>query len=105
MKPLQRATRLAVLPLGFGDGFNHLPPLGELLVEGRRAPIIARRGIEHAVIDATGIPAVRDGSEAVLLGRQGADEITAAELACWLDLPVLELLPRLARTLPRVCLD
>ena len=104
-KPLQRATRLAVLPLGFGDGLNHLPPLGELLVEGERAPIIARRGIEHAVIDATGIPAVRVGSEAVLLGRQGDDEITAAELAGWLKLPVLELLPRLARTLPRVVLD
>ena len=58
-KPLERATRLAVLPLGFGDGLNHLPPLGELLVEGRRAPIIARRGIEHVVIDATDIPAVR----------------------------------------------
>ena len=104
-KPLERATRLAVLPLGFGDGLNHLPPLGVLLVEGGRAPIIARRGIEHAVIDATGIPAVRVGSEAVLLGRQGGDEITAAELAGWLNLPVLELLPRLARTLPRVYLD
>ena len=104
-RPLERATRLAVLPLGFGDGLNHLPPLGELLVEGRRAPIVSRRGIEHAVIDATDVPRVGVGSEAVLLGRQGDDEITGAELGGWLGLPVLELLPRLARTLPRVYLD
>ena len=66
---------------------------------------LVRRGIEHAVIDATGVRGVRVGSEAVLLGRQGDDEITGAELAGWLGLPVLEILPRLARTLPRIYLD
>ncbi len=102
---LDRATRLAVLPIGFGDGFNHRPPLGEALVEGQRAPIVGRRGIEHTVIDVSGIPEVRIGSEAVFLGPQGADRITGAELSDWLGVPQLELLPRLARTLSRVYLD
>ena len=70
-EPLDRVTRLAVLPIGFGDGFNHRAPLGEFLgeflVEGRRVPIVGRRGIEHTVIDISAVPGVAVGSEAVLL--------------------------------------
>ncbi|MDP6707482.1 MAG: alanine racemase [Alphaproteobacteria bacterium] len=104
-KPLSKATRLAVLPLGFGDGLNHQAPLGEVLVEGQRAPVVGRRGIEHTVVDVTELPAVRTGSEVVLLGRQGAGEISGAELCGWLGLPQMELLPRLAGTLPRLYLE
>lgn len=103
--PLARPTRLAVLPIGFGGGLNHRAPLGEVLIAGARAPVVGRRGIEHTVVDVTLIPAARTGDEAVLLGRQGSGEITAAELCDWLGLPQMELLPRLARTLPRVYLD
>ena len=97
---LERATRLAVLPIGFGDGFNHRAPLGEVLLEGRRAPVVGRRGIEHTVVDVSAIDEVRVGSEAVFLGSQGAERIGGGELAGWLGLPQLELLPRLARSLP-----
>ena len=45
------------------------------------------------------------GDEVVLLGKQGSGQITPSELCKWLDLPMLELLPRLARTIPRVYLD
>lgn len=102
---LSEARRLAVFPMGFGDGFNHLPPLGEAIIAGRRVPLLTRRGIEHMVIDVTSVPEAAAGAEVVLLGRQGAAEITAAELCQWVSLPMLELLPRLARTLPRVYLD
>jgi len=102
--PLVQATRLAVFPMGFGDGFNHLPPLGEALIAGQRVPLVMRRGIEHMVADVTHVPTATVGSEVVLLGPQGADEITPAQLCQWLGLPMLELLPRLARTLPRVYL-
>ena len=104
-KPLSRSTRLAILPIGFGDGFNHLPPLGEALVKGQRVPILARRGIEHTVIDVTEVPDVKVGSEAVFLGSQGNESIGPDELAAWVGLPVLELLPRLARTLPKIYLE
>ena len=72
---------------------------------GRRAPAVGRRGIEHTVLDVTDVPEAAVGGEAVLLGRQGADEITSTELCDWLGLPKIELMPRLARTLPRVYLD
>ena len=103
--PLETPARLAVLPIGFGDGFNHQAPLGEVLVEGERARVVGRRGIEHTVIDISEAATVQIGSEVVLLGRQGSQEIAGAELSEWLGLPQMELLPRLARTLPRVYLD
>ncbi len=101
---LTRATRLAVLPIGFGDGFKHRPPLGEVLLHGQRAPVVGRRGIEHTVIDVSGVADAGVGDEVVLLGFQGNGEITGLELGAWLDLPLMEILPRLARTLPRVYL-
>ena len=42
-----RPVRAAVLPIGFGDGFPHLPPCHEVLVCGQRAPVLSRRGIEQ----------------------------------------------------------
>jgi len=99
--PIDQKKRLAVVPIGFGEGFNHLVPLGEVLVNGARAPAIGRRGIEHTVIDVSDIPSASVGAEVVLLGSQDQDEITPSELSEWLKLPILELLPRLARSLPR----
>ncbi|MDP6689485.1 MAG: alanine racemase [Alphaproteobacteria bacterium] len=104
-EPLENATRLAVLPIGFGDGFKHRPPLGEVLLHGRRAAIVGRRGIEHTVIDVSGVDAASVGDEVVLLGHQGEGEITGTEVGTWLDLPLMEILPRLARTLPRIYLN
>ena len=98
---LVEPTCLAVLPIGFGDGFKHRPPLGEVLVRGRRAAIVGRRGIEHTVVDVSGAADARVGDEVVLLGAQGNEEITGTEVGAWLDLPLMEILPRLARTLPR----
>jgi alanine racemase len=94
-------VRAAVLPIGYGDGLPHPPPCHEVLVRGKRARILSRRGIEHTVIDVTCIPDVEVGDEAVLLGAQGGDAITADELSVALKVPVLELIPRIARCAPR----
>ena len=103
-EPIAKPTRLAVMPIGFGDGFKHRPPLGEVLVHDQRAPVVGRRGIEHTVIDVTDIGAASVGDEVVLLGQQDGAEISGTELGDWLDLPLMEILPRLARTLPKVYL-
>jgi alanine racemase len=98
-------VRAAVLPIGYGEGLPHFPPCHEVLVRGKRAPILGRRGIEHTVIDVTRISEARIGDEAALLGRQGKDEISADELSRALEVPVLELIPRLARCAPRRYMD
>ena len=101
----KRDLRAAVLPIGYGEGLPHLPPCHEVLVCGERAPILSRRGIEHTVIDVTRVSEAKIGDEAVLLGKQGNDEITADELSRALKVPVLELIPRLARCAPRRYVD
>jgi alanine racemase len=98
----EQPLRTAVIPVGFSDGLNHAPPLGEVLVSGERACVLGRRSIEFSLLDVTGIPNVEVGSEVVLLGRQGEEEITASELADTLGLPALELLPRIAHNTSRV---
>ena len=99
--PLTGPLRAAVVPIGFLDGFNHHPPCHVALLRGRRVPLMGRRGIEHTVLDISGVPEARIGDEVVFLGRQGDDTIDGPELAGALGLPMLELLPRLARMAPR----
>jgi alanine racemase len=93
--------RTAVVSSGFADGFGHLNVTGDVLIEGRRAPIIGRRGFEHTVVDITDIPHASVGTEVVLFGKSGTDEISQAELSRAHSLPLLELMSRIARSMPR----
>ena len=103
-KPINSRSliRTAVIPIGFSDGLNHAPPLGEVIICGKRAPVLGRRSIEFSLLDVTGISGVEVGSEVVLLGEQENERITAIELAKTLNLPTLELLPRIAHNTTRV---
>ncbi len=79
---LQRPSRLGVLPIGYADGYRRvLSNRAEVLLHGRRAPIRGRVSMDQILVDLTDLPEVALGEEAVLLGRQGADEIPAWELA------------------------
>jgi alanine racemase len=99
---LERAVRVGVVPIGFGDGLNHVPPLGRVLIHGKEAPVMGRRSLQHTVVDLTELPEANIGSVVTVLGEDGGERITIDELADALNLPVLELLPRLARSLPHV---
>lgn len=95
-------VRLAVVPIGFWDGLNHVPPLGRVIVAGRYAPVIGRRSFQHSVIDVSDIPEANVGTSVTLLGESDGLEITIDELAETMKLPVMELIPRLARAVPRM---
>lgn len=97
--------RAAVVPIGFAGGFPRNFRDGTILVRSRRAPIIGMMSMEHTLIDVTDIAGTRVGDEAVLLGRQGSAEITPGDLATMTGLEILEILPRLARGLPRAYVD
>ncbi|WP_349606463.1 alanine racemase [Cupriavidus sp. DF5525] len=99
---LERTVRVGVVPIGFGDGLNHVPPLGRVLVQGREAPVMGRRSLQHTVVDLTDIPQAGIGSIVTFLGADGGQEITIDELAEAFNVPVLELIPRLARSLPHI---
>jgi alanine racemase len=76
------ARQIAVIPVGYADGFRRGPHnWGEVLVRGRRAPIVGRVTMDQTMIDVTGIHGVGQGDEVVLIGQQGNDAITAEEVA------------------------
>jgi alanine racemase len=79
-------TRLAVLPVGYEDGYLRcLSNKAEVLIHGRRVPVVGRVSMNLTLADITDVPGdILPGDEAVLLGRQGAEIITADELAAWM---------------------
>jgi len=82
----RRGTRLAVLPVGYEDGYlRSLSNRAQVLIKGSRAPVVGRISMNLTLVDITDIPGVKSGDEAVLLGRQGRESITADEIASWMD--------------------
>ncbi|MGD9495952.1 MAG: alanine racemase [Armatimonadota bacterium] len=100
-----RASRIAVLPLGYADGYPRLlSNNAEVLVGGRRCPLVGLVSMDAITIDVTDVPGARIGEEAVLIGAQGQERITVEELAARADTIVEEIVARLSRRLPRVYL-
>jgi len=97
-----RPTPVALVPVGYGDGYHRLASnRGAVLIGGRRAPIVGRVCMDQFVVDVSDIPGVAQGDEVVLIGRQGDEVITAEEVAGWVETINYEvttsLLPRVAR--------
>jgi len=101
-----RRTRLALLPVGYADGLNRLlSNRGAVLVRGRRAPIAGRVSMDLTSVDVTDIPAVAIGDEAVLIGAQGAEVITAYDHADLAGTIPYEILCNINARVPRVMVD
>jgi alanine racemase len=73
--------RVAVLPIGYGDGFPRVRNQGGALIHGKRAPLIGGIAMDALMVDITDIPEAQMWDEAVLMGRQGGEEITAHDMA------------------------
>jgi alanine racemase len=78
----RRPTRVATVPIGYADGFSRrLSNRGWALLGGRRCPIIGSVSMDMIMLDVTAAPCARVGDDVVLIGRQGAAQITAADVA------------------------
>lgn len=78
----RRATRIAVLPVGYDDGLDwRLGNQGEVLVRGRRVAIVGRISMDYSTIDVTDVPGVGVGERVTLLGADGGARIRAEEIA------------------------
>src|SRR2546430_2002405 len=81
-----RPSTIAVLPLGYADGYHRLASnRAHVLVRGRRAPIAGRVCMDHTMIDVTDVGDVRAGEPVVLFGSQDGAAIRADELGAWVD--------------------
>lgn len=96
---------LATLPVGYADGYRRaLSNRGQVLLAGRRARVVGRVCMDQIVVSVPPGVEVRAGDEAVLLGRQGDDAVTADEMAAWLGTISYEVLCAIGGRVPRVYL-
>ena len=78
----ERTTRVATLPVGYDDGVSwRLSNKGEVLVGGRRAPVIGRISMDYTTIDVTQVPGAKVGDLVTLIGSDGGETITVDEIA------------------------
>ena len=74
--------RTAVLPVGYADGYRrHLSNNADVLIRGRRCPVLGIISMDQTVVDVGALPEVRCGDTAVLIGADGDETVTAEELA------------------------
>jgi alanine racemase len=96
-------ARIASLAIGYDDGLPRLSSnRGQVLVQGRRAPIVGRVSMDLTTIDVSGIPEASLGDQAVILGSQGAERIGADEVADWAGTISWEILCGVGARVPRV---
>lgn len=96
---------IATVPVGYGDGYSReLSNRGQLLVRGRRVPVIGRVCMDHLMLDLSGVQGAAEGDEVVVYGRQGEEEITLDEVAGMLGTINYELLCRLGKRVARLYL-
>lgn len=97
-----RDTSIAVIPIGYGMGYTrHLSNTGEVLIGGKRCPIVGVVGMDLAMVDVSAVPSTKVGDPVTILGRQGNDEITALEIARKTGTIAYEITCRLGNALPR----
>jgi alanine racemase len=93
---------IAVLPIGYGDGFPRVRNTGYVLVHGKRAPIIGGNAMDAMMIDITDIPQTQLWDEVVIIGKQGNDGISVHDLAAWGGTVSYDIMTRWSVRMPRV---
>ncbi|MFO7820519.1 MAG: alanine racemase [Lentisphaeria bacterium] len=79
---LQKPERIGTVAIGYADGYpRSLSNRGEVLINGRRCPVVGSVCMDYIQVALDDIPDVKPGAEVVLIGRQGKEEITVQEVA------------------------
>lgn len=99
----RRKMRVATLTVGYGDGY---PRAGsnraQVLIGGKRCAVLGRITMDQMMADVSKVPRTAPGDDAVLLGQQGRDAITANELASWCGTVPWEILTNISYRVTRV---
>ena len=92
--------RIATLAMGYADGYPRQTSNqgAQVLIRGKRCPILGRITMDHFMVDVTDLPRdVAPGEEVVLFGKQGDGEITVGEVAGWAGTITWDVLTRLGK--------
>ncbi len=95
-------ARIAVLPVGYADGFNRaLSSRGRVIVGEQYAPIVGRISMDLTLVDVTGLPDVAVGDEVILLGAKDGLSVDAREHAALANTILYEILCGISKRVPR----
>ncbi len=98
-----RPTRIAILPIGYADGYSRqLSHRGSVLIQGRRAPIVGLVCMDMTMVDVTDLVPVQVGETVTLIGQQGGESIWADEVADWIGTVPYEVLCGIGSRVPRL---
>jgi alanine racemase len=99
----ERPTTVAVLPVGYADGFRRAPTnWGSVLIHGLEVPLLGRVCMDQCMVDVSRIPQTRVGDEVILIGRQGNAALTAEQVAQRLGTINYEVVSEILARVPRV---
>ena len=99
-------ARIAVLPVGYADGFNRaLSSRGRVIVGERYAPIVGRISMDLTLVDVTGLPDAAVGDEVILLGASDGLSVDAREHAALANTVLYEILCGISKRVPRKHID
>ena len=100
-----KPTTIATLPVGYADGVNRkLSNTGEVLIHGRRFPIVGRVTMDHLMVDIGDNSDIEIGHIATIMGRDGTKEITADDIAALTGTIAYEVLTNISARIPRLYL-
>jgi alanine racemase len=99
---LSRPSRIATIPVGYADGYpRSLSNRAQVIVRGRRAPVVGRVCMDLTMIDVSDVPGVEVGDPVTLLGSDGGETIRPEELAAWAGTIAYEILCAISKRVPR----
>ncbi|MBM4307324.1 MAG: alanine racemase [Deltaproteobacteria bacterium] len=99
----RRESLIATLPIGYADGYStRLSNQGEVLIRGKRSPVVGKVCMDLIMADVTNVPGVSKGDEVILIGRQGREQITADEVARKIGSIPYEVLCLIGKRVPRM---
>lgn len=102
----ERDMILAIIPVGYSHGYGrNLSNNGQVLISGEFCPVIGTVNMNAAAVDISHLPIAQAGDEVVLIGNQGAHEITVSSFAETSDMINYEMLTRLPSQIPRLIVD
>ena len=99
----KRPSKIATIPIGYGDGYPRaLSNKASVLIAGKKVPLIGNVAMDMIMADITDLGDIPVGSEAVLIGGQDGQKITASEVANWAGTIDYEIVTAISARVPRV---
>ena len=99
----RRPSRIGVVPVGYGHGYSWLlSNRGQMLLDGRRVPIVGRVTMDLTMVDLTDAPRAVVGDELVLFGEQHGASIPVEEFAAWSETMPYEVMCTIGKRVPRL---